>query len=291
MRYEGDIYRPPGEWKSYLLQCTVGCSNNTCTYCGMYKDKRFHIRPMEDIHQDIDMARVYYGGAKTRVFLCDGDAIVMPQEDLLSILDHLHAAFPKLEKVTTYAGPRSTLTKTPEQLRQLCEHGLKRAYLGVETGSDALLRRVHKGVSAQEMLEAGVRLREAGIDLWIMVLIGLAGRGEASRAHIQATAEMIRQMKPRHVSAMTLQVVPGTPLYDDVQAGKFEPLTPTELLEETKLLLEQIDCGPIHFTSDHASNYLPLKGTLPEDAPKMIAAIDSALSGETAMRPEWLRGL
>ena len=130
MRYEGDIYRPPGEWKSYLLQCTVGCSNNTCTYCGMYKDKQFHIRPLEEIHKDIEMARVYYGGAKTRVFLCDGDAIVMRQEDLISILDHLYEAFPKLEKVTTYAGPRSTLSKTPEQLAELCRHGLKRAYLG-----------------------------------------------------------------------------------------------------------------------------------------------------------------
>ena len=291
MRYEGDIYRPPGEWKSYLLQCTVGCSNNTCTYCGMYKDKSFHIRPMEEIHKDIDMARVYYGGAKPRVFLCDGDAIVMKQEDLLSILDHLHQAFPKLEKVSTYAGPRSTLTKTPAQLKELCDHGLKRAYLGVETGSDALLHQVHKGVNAEEMLEAGIRLREAGIDLWIMVLIGLGGRGEASREHILATADMINKMKPRHVSAMTLQVVPGTPLYDDVQAGRFVPLTAAELLEETKLLLEHIDYGPIHFTSDHASNYLPLKGTIPDEAPEMIAAIDSALSGETALRPEWLRGL
>ncbi len=291
MRYEGDIYRPPGEWKSYLLQCTVGCSNNTCTYCGMYKDKQFHIRPLEEIHKDIEMARVYYGGAKTRVFLCDGDAIVMPQADLISILDHLYEAFPRLEKVTAYAGPRSTLSKTPEQLAELCRHGLKRAYLGVETGSDALLRQVHKGVDAREMLEAGVRLREAGFDLWIMVLMGLAGQGPEAREHILATADLINQMKPRHVSSMTLQLVPGTPLYEDMRAGRFRPQTPEGILAETKLLLERITYGPIHFTSDHASNYLALKGTIPEEAPQMIAAIDSALAGDTALRPEWLRGL
>lgn len=291
MRYEGDIYRPPGEWKSYLLQCTVGCSNNTCTYCGMYKDKNFYIRPMKEILEDIQMAKVYYGGAKKRVFLCDGDAIVMKQADLISILDHLYAAFPQLEKVSTYAGPRSTLTKSTAELKELCQHGLKRAYLGVETGSDAVLRAVHKGVTAEEMLEAGNRLREAGIDLWIMVLIGLAGRGEASREHILATADMINKMKPRHVSAMTLQLVPGTPMYDDWKAGRFEPLSAAEMLEETKLLLENIHYGPIHFTSDHASNYLPLKGTLPDDTARMTAAIDSALAGDTPMRPEWMRGL
>lgn len=291
MRYEGDIYRPPGEWKSYLLQCTVGCSNNTCTYCGMYKDKQFHIRPLEEIHKDIEMARVYYGGAKTRVFLCDGDAIVMRQEDLISILDHLYEAFPNLEKVTTYAGPRSTLSKTPEQLAELCRHGLKRAYLGVETGSDGLLHSVHKGVTAQQMLEAGIRLREAGFDLWIMVLMGLAGQGSAARDHILATAEMINEMQPRHVSSMTLQLVPGTPLYEDMRAGRFQPQTAQGILEETRLLLQNIKYGPIHFTSDHASNYLALKGTIPEEAPQMIAAIDSALAGDTAIRPEWLRGL
>lgn len=291
MRYEGDIYRPPGEWKSYLLQCTVGCSNNTCTYCGMYKDKQFHIRPLEEIHKDIEMARVYYGGAKTRVFLCDGDAIVMRQEDLISILDHLYEAFPNLEKVTTYAGPRSTLSKTPEQLAELCRHGLKRAYLGVETGSDGLLHSVHKGVTAQQMLEAGIRLREAGFDLWIMVLMGLAGQGSAARDHILATAEMINEMQPRHVSSMTLQLVPGTPLYEDMRAGRFQPQTAQGILEETRLLLQNIKYGPIHFTSDHASNYLALKGTIPEEAPQMIAAIDSALAGEKAIRPEWMRGL
>ena len=291
MRYEGDIYRPPGEWKSYLLQCTVGCSNNTCTYCGMYKNKDFHLRSMEDILWDIEQAGIYYDHKVRRVFLCDGDAIVMKQKDLLTILDALKEQFPNLERVNTYAGPRSTLTKSVDELRELQEHGLKRAYLGMETGSDDVLCAVKKGVSAQEMMEAGVCLRDAGIDLWVMVLIGLAGRGEASRKHILATADMINEMKPRHVSAMTLQLVEGTPLYRDAQQGLFQPLSAMEMLEETRTLLQNITYGPIHFTSDHASNYLPLNGTIPDEAPEMIDALTGAIEGRNAIRPDWMRGL
>ena len=288
MRYEGDIYRPPGEWKSYLLQATVGCSNNTCTFCNMYRDKKFRVRPMADILEDIRMAKTYYGDVR-RVFLCDGDAIVMRTNDLITILDALYAAFPSLEKVTIYAGPRSTLTKTPEELKLLREHGLARAYLGVETGSGALLRKVKKGVDAQEMLEAGVRLREAGIDLWVMILLGLGGR-EGSREHILETAAMMNEMKPRHLSALTLTLYPGTELYDDWRAGRFTPITPTESLQEIRLLLEKLDVDPLHFTCDHASNYVPLKGSLPEDRAHFLARLDRVLESGEGMRPEWSRG-
>ena len=288
MRYEGDIYRPPGEWKSYLLQTTVGCSNNTCTFCNMYRDKKFHIRPMADILEDIRMAKAYYGDVQ-RVFLCDGDAIIMRTDDLLTILDTLYATFPSLEKVTTYAGPRSTLTKTPEELRLLREHGLARAYLGGETGSDALLRKVKKGVDARQMLEAGVRLREAGMDLWVMVLLGLGGSG-GSEGHILDTAAMMNEMKPRHLSALTLTLYPGTELYDDFQAGKFQPITPVESLREVRLLLEKLEVAPLHFTCDHASNYVPLKGSLPEDRERFLRQLDRALESGAGMRPEWSRG-
>ena len=183
MRYEGAVFRPPGEWKSYLLQCTVGCSHNKCTFCGMYKDKSFHVRKLDDLLEDIQMAKARYGDVR-RVFLCDGDAVVMKQEELLAVLEALYRAFPSLERVNTYAGPRSTLSKTPEQLRELRQAGLVRAYLGVETGSDALLQKVRKGVTAQEMLEAGVRLREAGFDLWAIVLMGLAGQGRSEERRV-----------------------------------------------------------------------------------------------------------
>ena len=289
MRYEGDIYRPPGEWKSYLLQTTIGCSNNTCTFCGMYLDKKFHIRPIADILEDIRMAKAYYGDVE-RVFLCDGDAIIMRTQELLTILEALHRAFPSLQRVTTYAGPRSTLAKTPEELRTLREAGLTRAYLGVETGCDALLKQVKKGVDAAQMLEAGVRLREAGMDLWVMVILGLAGTGEPSRRHMLDTAAMMNEMKPRHLSALTLTLDPGTELYQDYRAGRFHPITPRESLLEAKLLLENLTVDPLHFTCNHASNYLPLKGGLPEDRDRFLAMLDRALAGAQELRPEWSRG-
>ena len=289
MRYEGDIYRPPGEWNSYPLQTTIGCSNNTCTFCGMYLDKKFHIRPIADILEDIRMAKAYYGDVE-RVFLCDGDAIIMRTQELLTILEALHRAFPSLQRVTTYAGPRSTLAKTPEELRTLREAGLTRAYLGVETGCDALLKQVKKGVDAAQMLEAGVRLREAGMDLWVMVILGLAGTGEPSRRHMLDTAAMMNEMKPRHLSALTLTLDPGTELYQDYRAGRFHPITPRESLLEAKLLLENLTVDPLHFTCNHASNYLPLKGGLPEDRDRFLAMLDRALAGEQELRPEWSRG-
>ena len=290
MRYEGDIYRPPGEWKSYLLQATVGCSHNGCTFCTMYKSKRFRIRPMEEILADIDMAKAYYGDVR-RVFLCDGDAVAMPAGDLLRILERLYTAFPGLERVTSYAGPKTVLHKTPEELAALRQAGLYRLYLGVETGSDALLKAVNKGVTAEEMLEAGRRIVTAGFDLWVMVILGLAGPGEASREHILSTAAMINAMKPRHLSALTFMAKPGTPMGEAAARGAFTMLTPAELLEETKLLLEHLNVEPLHFTSDHASNYLPLKGGLPEDWERLLSLLEGALSGRVGIRPEYRRGL
>ncbi|MBS6217056.1 MAG: radical SAM protein [Clostridiales bacterium] len=294
MRYEGNIYRPPGEWRSYLLQVTVGCSHNKCTFCSMYKDKQFHIRPMADIFEDIEMARAYYsrlGRPVKRVFLCDGDAVIMRTEQLLAILKKLYDSFPELERVTAYAGPRSALTKTPEELRSLREAGLYRVYLGVETGSDELLHTIKKGVDAQEMLEAGIRLREAGLDLWVMVLLGLAGPGEPSRRHILATAEMMNRMKPRHLSALTYMPEPDTEMGEQVERGEFQLITGPQALEETRLLLEHLDVDPLHFTCDHASNYLPLKGGLPEDRQAMLSAIDLALEDQELLRSEYGRGL
>ena len=291
MRYEGKIYRPPGEWRSYLLQATVGCSHNKCTFCGMYKDKKFHIRPMKDILEDIAMARVYYGRKIEKVFICDGDAIVMRQEQLLQILEALYAAFPTLRQVTVYAGPRSTMTKSPEQLRELRENGLTRAYLGVETGWNELLQKINKGATADQMLEAGIRLREAGMDLWVMILLGLAGPGEPSRRHITETITMMNKMKPRHLSALTLIPEPGTPLYQDIQEGRFQLINAEESLMETRMLVEGLQVSPLHFTSNHASNYLPLKGSLPEDREKFLQMLDNALGGKGRIRSEYHRAL
>ena len=292
MRYDSDLlYRPPGEWKSYLLQCTIGCSNNQCTFCGMYKEKKFRIRPTEEILEDIDMARAYYGPGLQRVFLMDGDAIIIKTEDLLRILHKLYDTFPALEKVTLYAGPRSTLSKTPEELKALHDAGLSRAYLGVESGSDAVLKFIHKGVNAQQMLQAGQRLVEAGIDLWVTIILGITGEGGDWREHILSTAQIINEMKPRHLSAMTFAPAKGTPLGDDVLAGRFKVYGPDHILEECRLLIEHLDVDPLHFTSNHASNYLPLKGSLPEDREKFLSLIDQALEGKIRLRKTLNRGI
>lgn len=292
MRYDSDLlYRPPGEWKSYLLQCTIGCSNNQCTFCGMYKEKKFRIRPTEEILEDIDMARAYYGPGLQRVFLMDGDAIIIKTEDLLRILRKLYDTFPALEKVTLYAGPRSTLSKTPEELKALHDAGLSRAYLGVESGSDAVLKFIHKGVNAQQMLQAGQRLVEAGIDLWVTIILGITGEGGDWKEHILSTAKIINEMKPRHLSAMTFAPAKGTPLGDDVLAGRFKVYGPDHILEECRLLIEHLDVDPLHFTSNHASNYLPLKGGLPEDREKFLSLIDQALEGKIRLRKTLNRGI
>ncbi len=292
MRYEGQIYRPPGEWRSYLLQCTVGCSHNKCTFCGMYKDKKFHIRPMKEIMEDIAMAREYYGPNNVdKVFLCDGDAIVMRQEQLLQILEALYAAFPHLRQVTVYAGTRSTMTKTQEQLIELRQAGLTRAYLGVESGWDDLLLRVKKGVTGEQMLKAAALLKNAGIDLWVTVILGLGGPGEGSVHHIQETIRLLNQMQANHVSCLSYIPEPRSPLYTDVKEGRFTLIGPKESLEETRALVEGLNYGPFHFTSNHASNYLALKGTLPDDREKFLGMLDDALDGTGRIRSEFSRGL
>ena len=290
MRYEGTIYRPPGEWKSWLLQVSVGCPHNACTFCGMYKDKRYRVRPLEEIYEDIALARAAYGDVN-RVFLCDGDAAAMDTGELLAVLERLYETFPTLERVNAYAGPVSALAKSHEELRALREAGLVRLYLGVESGSDGVLRAVHKGVDAAGMLEAGRRLVSAGFDLWTMVLIGLAGPGEASRAHALDTAALINAMGPRHLSALTYLPERGTALGRAVERGEFRLLTAREALEETRLLLERLEVAPLHFTSDHASNYLPLKGGLPGDRARLLSLLDQALAGARGVRAEQWRGL
>ena len=292
MRYDSDLlYRPPGEWKSYLLQCTIGCSHNKCTFCAMYKEKKFRIRPTEEILEDIDMAREYYGPRLRRVFLMDGDAIIIKTEDMLRILHKLYKSFPNLEKVTTYAGPKSTLAKSVDELKALRQAGLTRAYLGVESGSDAILKSINKGCTADEMLRAGQHLVEAGIDLWAIIIMGLAGQDGDWEEHILSTAKMISEMKPRHLSAMTFAPAKGTPLGSDVLAGKFKVCTPDQILEECRLLLQHLDVDPLHFTSNHASNYLPLKGSLPEEREKFISLIDQALDGKICLRKTLNRGI
>ena len=292
MRYEGNIFRPFSEAQSYLLQCTIGCSHNQCTFCGMYKDKKYRVRPLAEIMEDIQMAKDSYGDLE-KVFLCDGDAIALDTDMLLAILQKLYSTFPSLRHVGSYVGPQSTLSKSMEELRKLRAAGLTKAYIGVETGDDELLKKVKKGVGYDQMLEAGCNLVAADINLSVMVLLGLAGKGEASKRHALATAGICNEIKPQYLAALTVTPVPGTVLYKQVQEGSFELLDPFETLEEMKQIFENITVDNLKFVGTHASNYLPITGTLQRDKQKMIAAVDAVLKSrdERLIRPDHMRGL
>lgn len=289
IEYDPPVYRPPGEWRSFLVQATIGCSHNGCTFCGMYKGKKFRIRSMDDIIGDIREAAAFYNQYE-KVFLCDDDAIVLKTEDLLEIIGEIKKDFPHCRLISTYAGPRSTLSKTPEELKILHEAGLGRAYLGIETGMEALLKSTNKGVSRAEMLEAGLRLRNAGIDLWGIILIGLGGK-PLSMENARETAKIINEMQPNHLSAMNYTPVEGTKLGNQALRGEFQVLGAKESLMETAELIRNLEVSGMHFTSDHASNYLPLKGTLNEDRDKLLRLIDGAIGGKVAVRSEASRGL
>jgi radical SAM superfamily enzyme YgiQ (UPF0313 family) len=292
MRYEGNIFRPFSEDNSYLLQCTIGCSHNQCTFCGMYKDKRYRERTLAEIKEDIAMAKEHYGDLE-KVFLCDGDAIALDTEMLIEILQTLRQTFPSLRHVGSYVGPQSTLSKSSEELIALRAAGLGKAYIGVETGDEELLRKVKKGVGYAEMLKAGQNLVSAGINLSVMVLLGLAGKGDASLQHALATAMICDEMKPQYLAALTVTPVPGTVLYRQMQAGEFELMDPFETLEEMKMIFENVRMDNLKFVGTHASNYLPITGVLQKDKQKMIATVEHVLKSrdKRLIRSDQMRGL
>ena len=292
MRYEGNIFRPFSEANSYLLQCTIGCSHNQCTFCGMYKDKKYRVRSLEEIKTDIAMAKQHFGDLE-KVFLCDGDAIAIETDMLLEILDELYRTFPSLRHVGSYVGPKSTLNKSMSELTALRAAGLTKAYLGVETGDDRLLKEVKKGVSYQEMLQAGQNLVNAGMNLSAMVLLGLAGPGEPSREHALATARITNEMKPRYLAALTVVPVPNTVLHRQVRTGEFKILDAFETLKEMKWIFENITIDGLKFVGSHASNYLPISGTLQKDRQKMLDMVNKVLESQDKkyLRSENMRGL
>lgn len=292
MRYEGQIFRPFSEANSYLLQCTIGCSHNQCTFCGMYKDRKYRVRRLSEIKEDIRMAKAHYGDLE-KVFLCDGDAVAMETDTLLEILKDLYQTFPSLRHVGTYVGPQSTLSKSMAELCALRAAGLTKAYLGVESGDDRVLSEIKKGVTAAQMLEAGKNLVAADINLSSMVLLGIAGKGERAREHAMATADITNKMKPKYLAALTTTPVPGTVLYHKMQKGEFEPPDPFDTLEEMKIMFEHITMDNLKFVGVHASNYLPVSGTLQKDKAKMLAAVKAVLDTRDrgALRSERMRGL
>ena len=292
MRYIGSVYRPPSESRSFILQCTVGCSHNRCTFCSMYKDKKFYIRTIDEILEDIDSAKAYFGNV-SKVFLADGDALCMKTEELLTIIDRLYMVFSGLNHVGIYASPNSILEKTVEELCALKEHGLTIAYLGVETGDPELLHDIQKGVTCEEMIQAGRKIRETGILLSATIILGLAGRTPLALPHAVHTGKILSAMNPDYIGALTLMMEQGTPLYRRAQKGEFVLPAPFEILDELKIILENCELNGTEFRSNHASNYLPIKGRFPEDKTKMVQLIDHIIqSGDHSyLRPDYLRAL
>lgn len=290
MRYEGDIYRPPSEAGSYLLQCTIGCSHNQCTFCSMYKNKKYRIREIDEIMADIQMAARYYPKTE-KVFLCDGDALAMPAPDLVRIMERLYRSFPRLKHVGIYAGPKSILEKTDEELGELKKAGLTLGYLGVESGDEEVLKRVRKGVGADEMLRAGQKFRAAGLKLSCMIILGLAGR-EGSLKHARTSGEILSLIDPEYIAALTLTVRPGTKLLEQVKQGEFVLPDQWEFLMELKELVSHLTVSDCLFRSNHASNYLPVGGHLPEDKDRIVKVLEDVLAVRNLeeLRPEYLRG-
>lgn len=292
MRYEEPIYRPFSESDSYLLQCTIGCSHNKCSFCGMYKNKKYRVRSLKEIKEDIDIASKELFHTK-KVFLCDGDAIAIETETLLEILESLYKVFPKLRHVGTYAGPASTLAKSDSELEKLRKAGLTKTYLGVESGDDEVLKSIKKGVDANQILEAGQKLVNADLNLSSMVLLGIAQTGEKAVRHALKTAEITNLMKPRYLAAMTFTPVPNTKLFKKYQSGDFYLPDPFETIHEMKLILQNITIDNLRFVGSHASNYLPVSGKLQRDRNKMLKIVDEILNSKdlNAIKSESLRGI
>lgn len=289
MHYEGNIIRPPSEADSILLQITVGCSRNKCTFCGTYTGERFRIKPDSIIMEDIAFAATYCRRQR-RVFLCDGDALIIPQKRLLNILTEIKKQLPWVTRVGLYANAKSIDLKTPDELKELKAHGTGIAYMGLETGDDVTLKNINKGASSSHMIEMGRKIREAGIKLSITVLLGIAGR-ERSIIHAEETGRVLSAIDPEYVGALSLMLIPGTPLYKDFKAGKFILIEPDEMLKELRAMINATNLTKGQFHANHASNYLPIKARLPKDKDATIKLIDMALAGKVSLKPEWLRAL
>ena len=289
MRYYGAVYRPPSEAYSLIVQVTYGCSHNTCAFCSMYKEKRFSLRPLDEVLEDFRIARQTYRHVD-KVFLADGDALVRKASELYTILDTIRELFPECERVTSYASPASIRIRTDEELQTLRAKGLTMVYMGLESGCDEVLKLMRKGHMSDEIVAMGQKVRRNGIALSVTAITGLGGP-ELLKQHAIETAKAFNAMNPEYIGMLTLMVEPGTPLYDWVRDGEFQLLTQPQVLRETRLLVENLDSPGSVFRMNHASNYLVLKGTLNQDKEAMLRTIDAAEHDLSRLRPEEWRGL
>ena len=291
MRYEGDIYRPPSEAYSYLLQITIGCSHNKCTFCSMFKAKQFRVRPLNEVIEDLEAARKYYSKVG-RIFLCDGDALCLSTDKLIVILDKIKELFPECQRVGIYARSTDILRKTEEDLKELVNHGLGIVYIGAESGSDTVLKLINKGVTREEIIESVKRCEEAGLPTSVTFISGMGGKS-LWKEHAVETGTIISEMGASYVGLLTLMVDKAAPIYDQIQSGEFELLSPEEVVMETHLMLKSTGdfLRPCVFRSNHASNYISLRGNLPMDKEAMLLKLEKAMNDIGMLKDERFRML
>jgi radical SAM superfamily enzyme YgiQ (UPF0313 family) len=292
LRYEGSIWRPPSEARSLILQATVGCSHNACTFCVSYKKKKYRVRGAKGIKEDLAGISPRIKESVTRVFLADGNALAIDSDELASVLEVLHSELPSLSRVGVYGYAKDVKSKTIEDLQRLHELGLGIVYLGLETGDDELLRWARKGVDSQGNIRSCTKIREAGILLSLTVILGLGGR-ENSNRHALATAEALNEIDPEFVGALTLMIPKGTPLFEMVERRQFSPMEPMGILHELRTLVENLDLSMCVFRTNHASNYLPIGGTLNEEKEEILSVLERVIDeGDVSLlRPQYSRGL
>lgn len=289
MRYEGIVYRPPSEAYSLIVQVTIGCSHNGCSFCNMYKEKKFRVRELEEIMEDLEQAKLKYGVVK-KIFLADGDALVLETNKLKKILLKIKELFPGCERVGVYATPNDILKKSLKELCELKDLGIGILYLGIESGSNEILKSINKGVTTQEMIMAGCRVKESGIKLSTTLISGIGGKKKISE-NAKESAKLISAINPDFIGFLTLMLEPGTPIYEDIQSGAFKLLNPEGIMHELKEFLQNVEVTNCIFRSNHASNYMPLAGTLPGDKEKLLNDIDFALKGKYKYKKEEYRRL
>jgi radical SAM superfamily enzyme YgiQ (UPF0313 family) len=289
MHYEGNIIRPPSEANSILLQVTVGCSRNKCTFCGTYKGERFRIKPDGIILEDIAFA-AQHCRRQRRVFLCDGDALIIPQKRLLKILKEIEKQLPWVTRVGLYANAKAIKMKSIDELKELKAHGVGIVYMGLETGDEATLKKINKGANAAQMIEMGRKAKKAGFKLSVTVLLGIAGP-ERSQIHAQETGRVLSEIDPDYVGALSLMLIPETPLHQDYLSGQFRLIEPQEMLAELRTMVASTNLTRGLFHANHASNYLPIRARFPKDKQATLQLIDEALEGKLPLKPEYLRAL
>jgi len=289
MRYEGQIYRPPSEAESYILQATIGCSWNKCVYCDMYREKQFRVRELSETLTDLRTAARLTERRIDKVFVADGDALVLDMDHWRSILDCARSE-PRLSRVSCYAMAENILNKSVDELRELRERGLSLLYIGPESGDDKTLKRIAKGSTFAEHVEAARKAHAAGMKISVIALLGIGGT-ERTVEHAERTAQLVTEMNPEYFSALTTSVVPNTPLVKLRDKGFWQLPNVNRMLEELRTIVDQARPDNALFRTNHASNYLPLGGQLPRDRQRIVAAIDAALAGKIPLRPDWARGL